>query len=257
MADRHEAAHSPAWTRWATPLVAVVLFAIAAFVISDELRHVSLHEVEAAARAVAPMAFLYALAGLAVSLAAASTFDGFALSALGRAAPWRQTRLTSTLAFALSNAGGLGLIGAAGARYRTYQGLSLSGADVALTGLIGGLTLVAIGAAGSLAQMTGAAHLGRGVGIVLALFGIKGLAVYVMAPRIGFLEHFIPERKARIGQILASSLEWTAAALILFSFLPPETRGPAASAPSTPSCWRSSAPGSGRPRWPAPWCCIA
>lgn len=222
-----------AWRRWAMPAVGVALFAIAAVVISDELRQVSLRDVEAAAKAVSPMAFVYALIALAISLSAASSFDTLTLAGFGRGGSWRETRLTSALAFALANAGGLGLAAAAGARYRAYQKLGLSGADVALlstgstiTGLIGGLALVGVGAAGGLAQMTSEAHLSRGVGIVLALGGLKALASYVLTPRIGFLAHLLPGRKARLGQVVASSLEWAAAAMIFYAFLPEESRGP-------------------------------
>lgn len=221
------------WKRWAGPVVGVLLFALAAFVVSDELRHVSWRDVQAAAGTVTPLAFTLAFLALLVSYAAASTFDGLAMAAVGKTAPWRETRLTSTLAFALANAGGLGLAAAAGARYRAYQRFGFSGADVAListgsafVGLIGGLALVGIGAAGSLAEMAGASHLARIIALVLAFVGLKGLAAYLLAPRIGVLAHLLPNRKVRLGQIVFSAIEWAAAAMIFYAFLPPETRGP-------------------------------
>ena len=220
------------WMRWFGPVVAVGIFIVAAFVIGGELRHVSWHQVEAAATATSRPSLMLAMALLIVSLAAASTFDGLALASLGKAASWRTTWQPSMLAFALANAGAPGLAMAGGIRFRAYQANGLSGGDVALVsalaaviGLIGGLVLVSLAAAGALADIAAQAHLPHWVGLVLAVFGLKVLAAYLLAPRAGWLKRFLPDRKTRLAIILASAAEWMAAATILYVLLPEASRG--------------------------------
>ena len=220
------------WLRWIGPGIGIGIFLIAAVVIGGELRHVSWHEVEAATTATPRLSLMLAMALLMVSLAAASTFDGLALTSLGKAANWRTTWQPSMLAFALANAGAPGLAMAGGIRFRAYQADGLSGGDVALVsalaaviGLVGGLVLVSLAAAGALAAIAAQAHLPQWVGLMLAILGLKILAVYLLAPRAGWLRRFLPDRKSRLAIILASAMEWLAAAAILYVLLPEASRG--------------------------------
>lgn len=220
------------WRRWLSPAVGIGIFLIAAVVIGDELRHVSWHEVEAAAAATPLPSLMLALALLIVSLSAASSFDGLALKSLGKAASWRRTWQPSMLAFALANAGAPGLAMAGGIRFRAYQADGLSGGDVALVsalaamiGLVGGLVLVSLAAAGALADLAAQAHLPPWVGLIFAVFGLKVLGVYLLAPRAGWLRRFLPDRKTRLAIVLGSALEWMAAATILYVLLPEGSRG--------------------------------
>ncbi|HYC96833.1 bifunctional lysylphosphatidylglycerol flippase/synthetase MprF [Brevundimonas sp.] len=222
-----------AWIAWAEAAVAILIFSIAAYAIGRDLRGVAWPQIEGALGSVPPDGLVVALLALAASLVASSTYDSLGLAALGKPAPWRVTRLTSGIAFVLANVGAAGLAGASAARFRAYQGLGLAGAEtvilsavVAGTGLIGGLALVGLGAAGSLSQIAATAHLPGVLGLALAIFGLKGLASFLLAPRIGFLRGLLPARRVRLGMVLASSAEWTAAACILYVLLPAETRGP-------------------------------
>ena len=220
------------WLRWIGPAVGIAIFLIAAVAIGGELRHVSWREVEGAATTTPFVALMLALGMLVVSLAAASTFDGLALASLGKTANWRRTWQPSMLAFALANAGAPGLAMAGGIRFRAYQPDGLSGGDVALVsalsaviGLVGGLVLVSLAAAGALADIAAEAHLPHWVGLVLAVVGLKLLAAYLLAPRAGWLRRFLPDRKTRLMIILASAVEWMAAAAILYVLLPEASRG--------------------------------
>jgi phosphatidylglycerol lysyltransferase len=226
-------ARGPApWFRWVGPVAGIAIFLLAAVAISGALRHVSWREVEAAATATPLSGLILALAALVVSLAAASTFDGLALTSLGRTVGWRRSWQPSMLAFALANAGAPGLAMAGGIRFRSYQADGLSGGDVALVsamaaviGLVGGLVLVSLAAAGALADIAAEAHLPHWVGLVLAIVGLKLLAAYLLAPRAGWLRRFLPDRKTRLVIVLASAVEWMAAAAILFVLLPEASRG--------------------------------
>lgn len=218
--------------RWVGPVVGVAVLLLAAVAISGELRHVSWREVEAAATSTTLSSLVLALAILLVSLAAASTFDGLALASLGKPASWRRTWQPSMLAFALANAGAPGLAMAGGIRFRAYQADGLSGGDVALVsalaaviGLVGGLVLVSLAAAGALADIATQAHLPHWVGLILAIVGLKALAAYLLAPRAGWLRRFLPDRKTRVVVIVASAVEWMAAAAILYFLLPQASRG--------------------------------
>lgn len=220
------------WLRWVGPLVGAVIFLAAGFAISGELKGVHWHQVNAAADATPVSALLLALVALAVSLGAASTFDRFALAGLDRTATWRRTAVTSVTAFALANAGPPGLALAGGLRYRAYQGDGLSGGDVALVsaagtgiGLVGGLALIGIGTVGAVADIATQAHLPPWIGLLFGVLGLKALAVYVLAPRVGWLKRFLPERRIRLAIILTSTVEWAAAAAILYVLLPTDSRG--------------------------------
>ena len=216
-----------ALVRWIGPLAGVVIFLVAVIAVSVELRKVSWTQVESAAASTPPSALALAVLALIVSLCAASTFDALALRALGRGGDWRRTRLTSTLAFALANAGPPGLAVAGGLRFKAYQDQGLSGSDIALVsamaagvGLIGGLVLMAFGAASALAEIVTRAHLPHWIGLLAGAFGLKALALYLLAPRIGWLKPFLPSRLTRLGVIAASAVEWTAAATLFFVLLP-------------------------------------
>jgi phosphatidylglycerol lysyltransferase len=209
-----------------------MILAVAAGVIAQDLRSVSWQQVQGAVRSTPSMALFLAVLALAASLIAASTFDGLGFATLGKPAKWSETRLPSVLAFALANGGAPGLAIASGLRYRAYHTAELGGAQVALLsgvvaaiGLAGGLALVGLGAAGELAAAATAVHLPKGFGIVLALLGLKALAVYFLAPGVGVLKSILPARKVRFGIIAASTAEWTAAACILYLVLPADQRG--------------------------------
>lgn len=230
--DRASGRDQRQWLRWAGPVVGTVVFLVAAVVISGELRQVSWREVEAAATATPLTSMVLALTALVVSLGAASSFDRLALASLGRSASWRKTWQPSMLAFALANAGAPGLALAGGIRFRAYQADRLSGADVALVsalsaivGLIGGLVLVSLAAAGALSDIAAQAHLPHWVGLLMAIFGLKILAAYLLAPRAGWLRRFLPDRRTRSVIVLASAAEWMAAATILYVLLPAASRG--------------------------------
>lgn len=213
--DRASGRDQRQWLRWAGPVVGTVVFLVAAVVISGELRQVSWREVEAAATAMPLTSMVLALTALVVSLGAASSFDRLALASLGRSASWRKTWQPSMLAFALANAGAPGLALAGGIRFRAYQADRLSGADVALVsalsaivGLIGGLVLVSLAAAGALSDIAAQAHLPHWVGLLMAIFGLKILAAYLLAPRAGWLRRFPTAVLRKDGAIVAFANLW-------------------------------------------------
>ncbi|MDP1912922.1 bifunctional lysylphosphatidylglycerol flippase/synthetase MprF [Brevundimonas sp.] len=213
--------------RWIGPLVGVAIFIAAAIAVSVELRKVSWAQVETAAASTPLSALGLGLLALIASLLAASTFDGLALRSLGHNGDWRRTRITSVLAFALANVGPPGLAVAGGVRFRAYQDQGLSGSDIAVlsamaagVGLIGGLALLGLGAAGALVDIVTEAHLPHWVGLLVGAFGLKALATYLLAPRFGWLKPFLPTRQTRLAVVAASAAEWTAAATLFYVLLP-------------------------------------
>ena len=224
-------AAGPAWTQWTAAGVATLIFAVAAFAIARQLRGVNWPAIEAAVAAVPPDAVVLAVLAVIAALGVSSTFDSLALAAWGRPVPWRRTRATSALAVVLANGGAAGLALASAVRFRAYQEHELSGGDaavisgvVAVIEVIGGFFLVGIGAAGSLGQASAAAHLPAFVGAALAILGLKALATFILAPRIGLMR-ILPSWRVRVGVVAASTAEWAAAALVLYVLLPAETRG--------------------------------
>lgn len=221
------------WLKWAGVVVGLVVLGVAAWTIAGDLRDVTWRQVQAAADATPPQALLLAILALAASMVCASSFDSLGLATIGAPASWRKTWLPSLLAFSLGNAGAPGLAAASGLRYRAYRSETLGGTQIALLsgavaaiGLSGGLGLVGLGAAGDLAAAASAAHLPGGVGVVLALLGLKAVAAYLLAPSAGPLKAVLPPRRIRLGIIAASTLEWAFAACILYVLLPTDQRGP-------------------------------
>lgn len=228
-----EAREHPVWIRWLGIAVGLAVLGFATLFIAQDLKSVTWAEVTAAAGATPAPMLAGAVLALCVSLLAASSFDALALACIGKAQSWGRTALPSTLAFALANAGAPGLAVAGGLRFRAYQDADLGGTQIALVsaivagiGLAGGFALVGIGAAGSLGDAAAAAHIPRAFGIVLALAGLKLLASFLLAPRWSLLKTILPSRRVRLGIVLASTIEWLAAATILYLLLPTETRGP-------------------------------
>jgi len=231
--DAGARAVAPAWAQWGAAIAAALVFAVAAVAINHELRGVTWREIETAAQAVPAPAVGLSVLALAASLLAASTFDMLALAAWGRRLSWRETRFTSALAYALGHVGAAGLALGSALRFGAYQRHDISGGDAAVisglvagVSLIGGLSLVGLGAAGSLGQASAAAHLSPLLGAVLAIVGLKALATFILAPRVGPMRGILPERRVRLAIVAASTAEWAASACVLYVLLPVEARGP-------------------------------
>lgn len=207
--------------------VGILVFAGAVYVIGQELRRVSPQEVVSAVASTSAASLFVAVLALAVCLAAASSFDALALHSTGQPISWRRSALTSTVAFALSNAGPPGIALAAGIRYRRYEGEGLTGSGVALMSgisamiaLIGGLALISLAAANAVQAIVAQAHMPRWVGLVIAFVALKALIAFLAAPRLGRVGRLLPSRTVRLAIIVSSTIEWVAAAGLLYVLLP-------------------------------------
>lgn len=225
--DEIETAAKPKWLRWLGIAVGILVFAGAVYVISQELRRVSLQEVASAVASTSATSLIVAILALALCLAAATSFDTLALNTTGQPISWRRSALTSAVAFALSNAGPPGIALAAGVRYRRYQGEGLTGSGVALMSgisamiaLIGGLALISLAAASAIQAIVAQAHMPRWVGLVIAFVALKALIAFLAAPRLGRFGKLLPSRTVRFAIIVSSTVEWVAAAGLLYVLLP-------------------------------------
>ncbi|WP_292223415.1 YbhN family protein [Brevundimonas sp.] len=222
-----ETAEKPKWLRWLGIAVGLLVFAGAVYVIGQELRRVSLQEVAGAIASTSVTSLIVAILALVLCLAAASSFDTLALQTTGQPISWRRSALTSAVAFALSNAGPPGIALAAGVRYRSYQSEGLTGSGVALMSgvsaliaLIGGLSLISLAAASAIQAIVTQAHMPRWVGLVIAFVALKALIAFLAAPRLGRFGKFLPSRSVRLAVIVSSTVEWAAAAGLLYILLP-------------------------------------
>lgn len=213
--------------RWVGPVVALVMFLVALWVIGRELQSVRWSDVAAAIAGVAPWAAVASGLALAISLVAASTFDSLAARAIDKSIAWRTSGVTSATAFALANVGPPGLALAGGLRFKRYSTLGLSGADVAwlstwatVIALVGGLVLLSLGAAEGLVTIITEAGLPHWIGLILGFLGLKGLIVVLATPRFGWLARVLPPYRVRVAMIATSGLEWIGAAAIFYVFLP-------------------------------------
>lgn len=222
-----ETAAKPKWLRWLGIAVGLLVFAGAVYVIGQELRRVSLQEVAGAIASTSVASLIVAILALVLCLSAASSFDALALQTTGQPISWRRSALTSAVAFALSNAGPPGIALAAGVRYRSYQNEGLTGSGVALMSgvsaliaLIGGLSLISLAAASAIQAIVTQAHMPRWVGLVIAFVALKALIAFLAAPRLGRFGKFLPSRSVRLAVIVSSTVEWAAAAGLLYVLLP-------------------------------------
>ena len=113
------------------PLLGMVLFAVALFVLDRQLQAHSLAEVTQQLQSIPALTLLLSI-GLAVASYICLTFyDGLALVYVGRSLPYYKFGLTSFIAYVFSMDLGLTVLGSSAIRYRLYTLWGISAGDIA------------------------------------------------------------------------------------------------------------------------------
>lgn len=218
--------------RLAMPVVAALLLILAWFAVGHLASDVSYADLRSAIAGIGPAALLAALACTALSFAALTLYDLGALAFVGRRLPLPVVALTSFCAYAVGNTVGFGPLTAGAIRYRFYTSQGLEPEEIAgivafVTvafglGLAGVAGLGMMAAAGEFArlplppaglQWLGAAVVAALAGLVLTAGAGRTVTLFARAWRL-------PSRRLMLRQFLATAVDVSASATVLWVLLP-------------------------------------
>lgn len=218
--------------RLALPAIAMLVLVVAWFAVSRLAADLSYADLRASIAATAPATLLAALAFTALSFAALTLYDLGALAFIGRQLPLPVVALTSFCAYAVGNTLGFGALTAGAIRYRFYTSQGVEPEEIAgivtFVTVAFGLGLAGVAAFGLLSAAGEFAHLPlsptglQWVGfIVLAvLTGLVFAAGSGRTVRLFAREWRLPSRRLMLRQFLATAVDVSASAAVLWALLP-------------------------------------
>ncbi len=216
------------------PLVVLILFTAALWVLHDALRHFHYHQVLAQLRAIPASRVMAALGLTILSYLVMTVYDRLAIAYVGRPLEAGKVALASFISYAFSNTIGLSLLTAGSIRYRLYSAWGLSAEEIArlvtFTVMTFWLGIVTVGGAIFLVEplaMPALGHLSihsaRPIGLVFTVV-VAGYLLVVMLRkdplRIRNWELAIPSPRLAGAQLLLGALDWILAGSVLFVLLP-------------------------------------
>jgi phosphatidylglycerol lysyltransferase len=220
------------WTRL-SPLVGLLLFAAALWVLNREVRHLSLHGLSEAIRSLPPRAVALAALFTVLNYVILTGYDQLAFVYIRRAIARWQVAMASFVGYAIANNVGFALLSGTSARYRFYSRWGLSGADISRVVVFYSgtfwLGLIVLGSWSLLfspvARVDGLAPvwLTRTAGLLLLLVA----AAYAAAPlywkqpvSVAGTEIALPGPGLIASQFVLSALDWALAGAVLYVLLP-------------------------------------
>ena len=220
------------WTRL-SPLVGLLLFAAALWVLNREVRHLSLHGLSEAIRSLPPRAVALAALFTVLNYVILTGYDQLAFLYIRRPIARWQVAMASFVGYAIANNVGFALLSGTSARYRFYSRWGLSGADISRVVVFYSgtfwLGLIVLGSWSLLfspvARVDGLAPawLTRSAGLLLLLVA----AAYAAAPlywkqpvSVAGTEIALPGPALIASQFALSALDWALAGAVLYVLLP-------------------------------------
>jgi phosphatidylglycerol lysyltransferase len=219
---------------WLPPLIGVLLFAAALYVLRRELHAVSREELIAAVAGIGRYRLLLAFFLTAANYAILTGYDQLAFAYVGNPLSRRRIALASFVAYAISNNVGVAALSGSSVRYRFYTRWGVGAAELPRIVLfysatfwlgllvLGGLTLIA----SPLPGLEGGA--GLGWARLLGMTFLSMAAAYALLPLVGRgplrlfgLEIKVPPGGLVASQFLLSILDWIVASSIVHVLLPP------------------------------------
>lgn len=216
------------------PLIALVLFVAALWVLHDALRQFHYHQIVAQLRTISISHILAAVGLTALSYLLMTGYDHLAISYIHHPLDARKVTLAAFISYAFSNTIGLSLLTSGSIRYRLYSAWGLSAEEIArivtftaLTFWLGIGTVAAIVFIAEPMAMPVIAHVPvhstRLVGVIFAAL-VVGYLVFVTIWKkpFRFLSWELPIPSLRLAgvQLLIGSLDWILAGCVLFVLLP-------------------------------------
>lgn len=114
-----------------TPLIGLILFGVAAFVVDRQLEQYSWSEIRHALLMLAPSKLAVAFAFMLLSYASLGAYDVLGLEYAGQRLPYRKIALASFLSYALSNNVGYAVLSGGSIRLRLYSGWGVPATAIA------------------------------------------------------------------------------------------------------------------------------
>lgn len=168
-----------------TPIISVVLFAVAIAVVHHEMQVYKWSEIRAAITALSPHGLLAACAMSLFGYLVLTFYDWLALEYAGEKLPYRRVALAAFLSYAISNNVGHALISGGSMRYRLYSGWGVPPGAIAkvvvfcaLTYIVGAVTLFVGAALTTPAQQLATDSLSARSVLILLGVAVAGLAVW-------------------------------------------------------------------------------
>jgi uncharacterized membrane protein YbhN (UPF0104 family) len=221
------------WRRWLAPIIAVVLVALAAFLLSRTLRQYQPEEIVAALAAISVSHFALMTAFAAASYLTLTGFDWLALRYVGCKLPYPKIALASFCSLSLGHNIGFAALSSGAIRYRFYTRWGASPGDVAkivvFCGITVGLGLMILGGCATLvrydlaSRVTGlpeAACIGLGVACLAAAAAYVALSTWKREPfRVRHWTVEIPPPRLALGQVLIGPINFAFVAACLYHAL--------------------------------------
>jgi phosphatidylglycerol lysyltransferase len=216
-----------------SPLLGLLLFVVALWVLGREIRQMSVAGLAAAVRAMPSAALWLAALFTTLNYAILTGYDQLAFVYIRRSMPKWQVTMASFVGYAIANNVGFALLSGTSARYRFYSRWGLSGADISRVVIFYSgtfwLGLVVLGAWSLLfSPVTDAESLAPGwlTGIVgVGLVAAAG--AYALSPlfwrrpiTLGRTEIPLPSPLLITSQFVLSALDWSLGAAVLYVLLP-------------------------------------
>jgi phosphatidylglycerol lysyltransferase len=220
------------WTRL-SPVLGLLLFAAALWVLNREVRHLSLHTLSDAIRSLPRTAVALAALLTVLNYIILTCYDQLAFVYIRRPTSKWQVAMASFVGYAIANNVGFALLSGTSARYRFYSRWGLSGGDISRVVIFYSgtfwLGLVVLGAWSLLfspaARVDGLAPLWltRATGLLLLIMAVAyaGAPLYWKTPlSVAGTEIRLPAPQLIASQFVLSALDWALAAAVLFVLLP-------------------------------------
>lgn len=220
------------------PLLALILFAAALWVLHDALREFRYQHILAQLKTIPAPRMLAALGMTALSYLVLTVYDQLAITYVRHPLAAGRVSLASFISYAFSNTIGLSLLTGGSIRYRLYSAWGLSAEEVArlvaFTVLTFWLGIVTVGgivfsaeplALPVLARLS--IHTLRPVGVLFILL-ICGYLLLVALRKSSFRFNNwvlpLPSLRLAATQLLVGALDWTLAGWVLYLLLPDQAR---------------------------------
>ncbi|RJF87523.1 bifunctional lysylphosphatidylglycerol flippase/synthetase MprF [Oleomonas cavernae] len=221
--------------KFAGPILAVGVLAMALFVLHRMAQEIHIHEIKAAILNTPLWHILLAIAFTGVSFMALAAYDVLAVrSSVDGPVDLKTAAFAGAAGYAVSNALGFPIMTGGSVRYRLYSAAGLNVADISRvvtiawatfwlgTGLVVGIVLAID--PGGVARVTG---LGRGIclAIALALLAVIGGFVAWVSTGDRTLNLFsfsiaMPDRRTVLAQLAAGAIDFVTAGATLYVLLP-------------------------------------
>jgi phosphatidylglycerol lysyltransferase len=219
------------------PGLSLILFAVAVWLLHNELRAYHLRDILNALNAI-PGAHLWAAAGLtALSYIVMTGYDVLAMRYIQYRLSYSKIGLASFIGYAFSNNIGMSMIAGASVRYRLYSSWGLSALQITQVVAFCTLTLwlgfFTLGGTVFLAEpltIPSALHLpthsARLIGVIMLMLVVAyGVVTAIRKAPIPIREREIqlPSIRLFAFQLMLAALDWVLASLVLFVLLAPGT----------------------------------